>query len=91
VPLAKVRTGENKKCLVMLAVISIFSIALTDEPANKGAKEPLGISFKDLKWTELPERPDMKFAVISGNPKNGPYTQYRKVPAGTDNPLHSHY
>ena len=32
----------------------------------------------------------MQFAVLSGDPKSGEYTQIRKVPAGTDNPLHSH-
>ena len=48
------------------------------------------VSFMDLKWVELPERKGMPFAVLSGNPKTGPYTQIRKVPGGTDNPLHSH-
>jgi len=48
------------------------------------------ISFADLKWVELPERKGMQFALLSGDPKTGPYTQIRKVPAGTDNPLHSH-
>jgi hypothetical protein len=32
----------------------------------------------------------MQFSVLSGDPKAGPYTQMRRVPAGTDNPLHSH-
>jgi quercetin dioxygenase-like cupin family protein len=32
----------------------------------------------------------MQFAALSGDPKTGPYTQIRKVAAGTDNPLHSH-
>ena len=48
------------------------------------------VSFTDLKWVELPERKGMQFALLSGDPKTGPYTQIRKVPAGTDNPLHSH-
>jgi len=47
-------------------------------------------SFDDLKWSALPERPGMQFAVLSGDPKAGSYTQIRKVPAGTANPLHSH-
>lgn len=47
------------------------------------------VSFTDLKWTELPERKGMQFAVLSGDPKTGEYTQIRRVPAGTDNPLHS--
>jgi hypothetical protein len=32
----------------------------------------------------------MQFAVLLGDPKTGEYTQIRKVPARTDNPLHSH-
>jgi hypothetical protein len=51
---------------------------------------PMMVSLTDMKWTELPERKGMQFAVLSGDPKTGEYTQMRKVPAGTDNPLHSH-
>ena len=51
---------------------------------------PLMVSFSDLKWVALPERKEMQFAVLSGDPKVGKYTQMRKVPAGTDNPLHAH-
>jgi hypothetical protein len=54
------------------------------------SKAPLMVSFTDLKWVELPERKGMQFAALSGDPKIGPYTQIRKVPGGTDNPLHSH-
>jgi quercetin dioxygenase-like cupin family protein len=53
-------------------------------------KAPIMVSPADLKWTELAERKGMQFAVLSGDPKLGPYTQLRKVPAGTDNPLHAH-
>ena len=31
----------------------------------------------------------MQFALL-GRSQTGPYTQMRKVPGGTDNPLHSH-
>lgn len=58
--------------------------------AQEGSKAPLMVSFTDLKWTELAERKGMQFALISGDPKTGAYTQMRKVPSGTDNPLHSH-
>jgi len=61
--------------------------------STSGQKEettPMMVSFAELKWTALPERPGMQFAILSGDPKTGAYTQMRKVPAGTDNPLHSH-
>jgi quercetin dioxygenase-like cupin family protein len=48
------------------------------------------VSFKDLKWVNLPERMGMQYSVISGDPKTGSYTQMRRVPAGTNNGLHSH-
>jgi hypothetical protein len=57
---------------------------------KEGGKAPLMVSFTDLKWIELPERKGMQFAVLSGDPKKGAYTQMRKVPAGTDNGLHAH-
>jgi quercetin dioxygenase-like cupin family protein len=85
-----------KRFLAMLAAVSLSTAALADEAPKPGAatkeggKAPLMVSFTDLKWTELPERKGMQFAVLSGDPKKGAYTQMRKVPAGTDNPLHTH-
>jgi hypothetical protein len=40
-------------------------------------KRPFMMSFTDLKWVELPERKGMQFAILSGDPKTGPYTQIR--------------
>jgi quercetin dioxygenase-like cupin family protein len=82
--------------LAMLAAVSLSTAALADEApkpaaaAKEGGTSPLMVSFTDLKWTELPERKGMQFSVLSGNPKTGAYTQIRKVPAGTVNPLHTH-
>ena len=64
--------------------------AAPSSSSNQDEKAPLMVSFTDLKWTELPERKGMKFAVLSGDPKVGEYTQMRRVLAGTDNPLHAH-
>ena len=68
---------------VVCAAVALASAAET-------GTGPLMVSFKELKWTALPERAGMEFALLSGDPKAGPYTQMRKVPAGTDNPLHAH-
>jgi quercetin dioxygenase-like cupin family protein len=57
---------------------------------KEGDKAPMMVSFAEMNWVELPERKGMQFAVLSGDPKTGAYTQMRKVPAGTDNPLHAH-
>jgi len=32
----------------------------------------------------------MQMAVLSGDPAKGEYTELRRVPAGTDNPRHTH-
>lgn len=78
------------KLLVLLAVILLSTTALGNDTSDKGVKQATMISFNDLNWTELPERKGTQFAVITGDPKKGPYTQMRRVPAGTDNPLHAH-
>ena len=53
-------------------------------------KSPLMVSFTDLKWVDLPQVKGTQFAPLSGDPKTGPFTQMRKVPAGTDNGSHTH-
>lgn len=84
-----------KKVITMFAAASLTAAAYAyqatkSSAAQEGGKAPLMVSFTDLKWTELAERKGMQFAVISGDPKTSAYTQMRKVPAGTANPLHSH-
>jgi hypothetical protein len=66
------------------------AIARSGGRAEAESKAPLMVSFTDLKWVELAERKGMQFALLSGDPKTGSYTQIRRVPGGTDNPLHSH-
>ena len=87
----------------MLGVVSLVlvSFAVSKEESTEAQERktgdqkeeptaPLMVSFSELKWIALPERPGMQFATVSGDPKTGAYTQIRKVPAGTDNGLHSH-
>jgi hypothetical protein len=81
---------------VVLAFVSVSAIAFAETvpmlgaPRQDDGKALLMVAFADLKWTKLPERPGMMFAVLSGDPTQGEYIQMRKVPAGTVNPLHSH-
>jgi hypothetical protein len=76
---------------MIVAVACILAPIYAQETVSQqGAKAPLMVSFTDLKCVELPERKGMQFALLSGDPKTGGYTQIRKVPAVTDNPLHSH-
>jgi quercetin dioxygenase-like cupin family protein len=77
--------------LIIVAGGGVLAPILAQEAAPQQDRNvPLMVSFTDLKWVELPERKGMQFAVLSGDPKTGAYAQIRKVPAGTDNPLHSH-
>jgi len=77
--------------LIIVAGTCLSAPIFAQEGAlQQDSKAPLMVSFTDLKWAELSERKGMQFGVLSGDPKTGPYTQIRKVPAGTDNPLHSH-
>lgn len=72
---------------IMAASLAVAALAAA---AEKKSGMPLMVSPKDMKWSALPERPGMQFSVLSGDPKTSEYTQIRKVPAGTDNPLHAH-
>jgi hypothetical protein len=73
------------------AVLCVLITILAEETSQKQeSTTPFMVSSTDLKWVELPERKGMQFAILSGDPKTGPHTEIRKVPAGTDNALHSH-
>ena len=83
------------KRLSLLAATILCSGACATSAAKSAPAEgkrhvPLMVAFDELQWTELPERKGMLFSVLSGDPKTGPYTQLRRVPAGTANPPHSH-
>jgi quercetin dioxygenase-like cupin family protein len=53
-------------------------------------KTPLMVSFDELKWVVLPENKGMQFAALIGDHTKGPYTQMRRVKAGTDHGMHVH-
>jgi len=45
----------------------------------------------DLKWTDLdPGAPGVKIAVLWGNPAQGEFGAFLKLPAGFSAPLHTH-
>lgn len=81
---------------VLPAVVGLSSAAIAEEAAKpaaaagRGGGVPLMMSFSDLSWIDLRERKGMQYALLSGDPKKGAYTQMRRVPAGTDKPLHAH-
>ena len=91
----RIEDVNMNRLFLVLAMVSVSMAACSDRADRSAATEngggaPLMVSFADLKWTELPEVKGTQFAVLSGDPKTGEYTQMRKIPAGTDNPLHTH-
>ena len=87
----KTREVEMKIFFTAAGVVCLWMTLLAKDASQKQeSRTPFMVSLTDLKWVELPERKGMQFAILSGDPKTGPYTQMRKVPAGTDNGLHSH-
>jgi len=64
--------------------------AVSAAPAAESERVPMMVTLAELKWRELPERKGTQSAVLSGDPRVGPYTQMRRLPGGTDNPLHVH-
>ena len=87
----KIRRFEMKVFFVAAAMVCLGVTLLAHSASQKQeGRTPFMVSFTDLKWVELPQRKGMQFAILSGDPKSGPYTQIRKVLAGTDNELHSH-
>jgi hypothetical protein len=63
--------------------IALLGLLAQEQPiatADNGAKMPLMVSFKDLKWSELPERKGMQFAVLSGDPKWGSIRRCARSP-----------
>jgi quercetin dioxygenase-like cupin family protein len=77
-------------CAWLAALGVTTSISAGEQPTASAGAAPMMQAFDNLKWSALPERPGMQYSVLSGDPKSGPYTQVRKVPAGTRNPPHSH-
>ena len=87
----KTKGVEMKIFFTAAGVVCLWMTLLAQDASPKQeSRAPFMVSLTDLKWVELPERRGMQFAVLSGDPETGPYTEMRKVAAGTDNPLHSH-
>jgi hypothetical protein len=78
------------RCSLTLVAGILVTTALAYEAVGEGENAPLMVSFTDLKWTEVPGTKGMLIAIVSGDPRMGPYTWVRKVPPGTDLPVHAH-
>lgn len=64
------------RLVILLVIVSFSAAALADEPAKPTTSEkesgaPLMVSYTEMKWTDLPERKGMQFALLSGDLKKG--------------------
>ena len=53
------------KFFVVVAAISLLLVTFANVQKEE-TKTPVMVSFTVLKWTALPERPGLQFAILSG-------------------------
>src|SRR5262249_25590785 len=77
--LAAVASGQEAKA------------AKAKEPAKEAAKAPIIWAASDLKWISPPNAPpEVKMAVLWGDPEKGPHGALHKFPPGFSAALHTH-
>lgn len=59
-------------------------------PAKQRATTPTLKTLDELAWVDLPQRPGVKTALLSGDLATSAFTVMRKVPGGSDNSPHTH-
>ena len=73
---------------------AIVALALNSVPGTDllAADAPALVAFtpSQLKWVPNPARPDVKMAVVWGDPDKGAFAAFNQFPAGFTAPLHTH-
>src|SRR5260370_31942431 len=83
----------NKAVVFALVVVAgLSTIASQARAAEKGKKGGAAILMPagDIKWTDMPQSPGVKMAVLEGDPGKGAHHAFIKLPAGFSTPLHHH-
>jgi quercetin dioxygenase-like cupin family protein len=85
----------KKAIVVALAVVivaGLSTIASQARAAEKGKKGGTAVLMPadDIKWTDVPQFPGVKMAVVQGDANKGPHHAFIKLPAGFSAPLHHH-
>jgi len=75
--------------LVIVAGLSIISSQAGAAESKKGGAVVL-MPADDIKWTDVPQFPGVKMAVVQGDANKGPFHALIKLPAGFMAPLHHH-
>lgn len=84
-----------KKAIVvafaLVVVAGLSTIASQARAAEKGMKgNAVIMPASDIKWTDVPDFPGVKMAVVQGDASKGPHHAFIKLPAGFTAPLHHH-
>jgi len=83
----------NKAVVFALVVVAgLSTIASQARAAEKGKKGGAVILMPagDIKWTDVPQSPGVKMAILEGDPGKGAHHAFIKLPAGFSTPLHHH-
>src|SRR5260370_19912491 len=83
----------NKAVVFALVVVAgLSTIASQARAAEKGKKGGAAILMPagDIKWTDMPQSPGVKMAILAGAPGNGATHSLINPPAGFSAPLHHH-
>ena len=75
-----------------LVLVGLMIFGVTDVSAKK-KKGAVVWPAENIKWQDMPMKdgpPGAKVAVLWGNMKKGAYGALVKLPAGMNNPLHTH-
>ena len=75
--------------VVVAALSTIASPAGAAEKGKKGGAAVF-VPADDIKWTDVPQFPGVKMAVVQGDANKGPHHALVKLPAGFTAPLHHH-
>lgn len=75
--------------VIVLGLSTLASQARAAEK-GKGGGHAFFTPAGDLKWTDVPDNPGVKTAVVQGDSAKGPHHSFIKLPAGFSVPLHHH-
>lgn len=79
----------RKRVLAALA-LAFSALALTASPKEAKKATVVLLPAGDLKWSDVPDFPGVKMAVLDGNPAKGAGHFLIKLPDGFAAPLHHH-
>jgi quercetin dioxygenase-like cupin family protein len=83
------------KAVVVFALVVGAGLSTIASQAGAAAKSKKGgtamlMPAGDIKWTDMPQSPGVKMAILQGDPEKGAHHSLIKLPAGFTAPFHHH-